>query len=109
MDSIFGFASVRNVAAGGKDANAGLPGIKPGSRTREQIPYTVRDVLLWQTLGPEGSDQSYEFLEERLPSYVVEFEWYRRGWTFQEMLTSGRALIFTKGTKVLAVPESLMA
>lgn len=95
MDSIFGFASVTIVAAAGKDANAGLPGIKPGSRTREQIPFTMKDVLLLRTLDPERSDQSYEFREERRPSYLAEFEWYRRGWTFQEMLFSGRALIFT--------------
>jgi hypothetical protein len=87
MDSIFGFASVTIVAASGVDVWTGLPGIKPKSRTQEQIPFTIRDVSLLATLDQGGSRDE--------TSYLGESVWFKRGWTFQEKLFAKRALIFT--------------
>lgn len=92
MDSIFGYASVTIVAASAKDANAGLPGLKPGSRTRERIPFTIKGASLLRTLDPEGPSA---WSNRNWPSYLDDTVWYSRGWTFQEKLFSGRALIFT--------------
>jgi hypothetical protein len=96
MDSIFGFASVTIVAASGGNANAGLPGIKPKSRTHEQKPFIINrkfyHVSLVRTLDPEGSRDNI-----RVPyHYLEDSVWLTRGWTFQEMIFSRRALIFTK-------------
>lgn len=92
MDSIYGFASVTIVAASGDNADAGLPGIRPNSRTCEQKPFTVKGILLLQTLDPEGSKhkpiEHYHYLEDSV--------WSTRGWTFQEKMASKRALIFTE-------------
>jgi hypothetical protein len=92
MDSIFGIASVTIVAASGVDANAGFPGIKLGSRTREQIPFTIKGVSLLRTLDLEGPAA---WNRGDWPSYLGDTVWYNRGWTFQEKLFSSRALIFT--------------
>lgn len=87
MNWIFGSAIVTIVAASGGNAEARLPGIKPNSRTREQIPFTIKGVSLLETLDPEGIGDSDSFLGESV--------WQKRAWTFQEKLFSGRALIFT--------------
>ncbi|KAG0624160.1 hypothetical protein M758_3G228400 [Ceratodon purpureus] len=88
MDSIFGFASVTIVAASGVNADVGLPGIRPKSRTREQVLFRIKGASLLATLDPEGS--------EEIISYLGESVWLTRGWTFQEKIFARRALIFTK-------------
>lgn len=96
MDSIYGSASVTIVAASGSNADAGLPGIKPGSRIRKQKPFMIRrstyQVSLVRTLDPEGSGEKirdhYNYLDDSV--------WCKRGWTLQEKIFSRRALIFTK-------------
>lgn len=39
MDSIYGLANVTIVATSGVGANAGLPGVRPGTRSRVQTPF----------------------------------------------------------------------
>lgn len=91
MDSIYGFALVTIVAASGDNANAGLPGIRPNSRTRIQNSFMVKGVSLLQSVDPAASRG--DFFSD---SYLGKSVWYKRGWTFQERIFSRRALIFTE-------------
>jgi len=70
MGAIYEGATVTFVAAVGKDANAGLPGIREISEPRNG-----------RTL--QGED------------LVKDSEWFKRGWTFQELAFSHRRMIFT--------------
>ncbi|PVH74323.1 HET-domain-containing protein, partial [Cadophora sp. DSE1049] len=70
MGAIYEGAIVTFVAAVGKDANAGIPGIHGISEPRD------------------GRTQREEDL-------VKDSEWYKRGWTFQELAFSQRRMIFT--------------
>jgi hypothetical protein len=81
MDTIYGLASFTIVAAAGSDANAGLPGVRPGSRSIRQIERTVQKLRLTSTHSA------------KIP--VDLSQWNRRAWTFQERLLSKRCLIFT--------------
>jgi hypothetical protein len=73
------------IAASGNDCDAGLPGIRPGTRFRPQQLVQAGDITLISSiqhpcdriLTPETS------------------KWARRAWTFQEELLSPRLLIFT--------------
>ncbi|KAM0446009.1 hypothetical protein ACHAO4_009597 [Trichoderma viride] len=87
MDRIYGAALLTIVAADGIDANAGLPGVRPGTRTRninqlhEEIwPGFSIATALDLPLDPAGS------------------VWGSRGWTFQEQLLSRRLLLFYQGS-----------
>ena len=87
MDFIYGSASVTIIATSGISAEAGLPGVKRGSRTISQEPFAVNGIQLIETLDPNGTGDA--------ESYVGESVWNERGWTFQERLLSRRALVFT--------------
>lgn len=87
MDSIYGSASVTIIAAAGDNVYAGLPGIRPSSRKHDPTPFTIKGVSLVETLDSARSDSTN--------SYLGEFTWFQRGWTFQERLFSRRTLIFT--------------
>ena len=87
MDLIYGLASVTIIATSGISAEAGLPGVKQGSRRIVQEPFTVKGIQLIETLDPNGNGE--------VGSYVGESVWNERGWTFQERLLSRRALVFT--------------
>ena len=86
MDKIYGAALLTIVAADGEDANVGLPGVRPGTRTRnfdqlceEVWPDLYLATTIESPLDPAGS------------------VWASRGWTFQEQLLSGRLLLFYQG------------
>ena len=81
MDSIFSGAALTIAAAAGNDADAGLPGLTPGSRhnTRQKIRVTT-ELSLLSTIEGE----------------LARSKWSRRGWTFQEQLLSRRMLYFTQ-------------
>ena len=87
MDFIFGSASVTIIATSGINAEAGLPGVKRGSRRRLQEPFAVNGIQLIETLDTNGNGEA--------GSYIGESVWNERGWTFQERLLSRRALVFT--------------
>ena len=87
MDLIYGLASVTMIATSGIGAEAGLPGVKEGSRRRVQEPFTIKGIKLIETLDPNGNGE--------VRSYLGESVWNERGWTFQERLLSRRALVFT--------------
>lgn len=87
MDRIYGAALLTIVAADGIDANAGLPGVRSGTRTRninqlhgEIWPGFSIATALDLPLDPSGS------------------VWGSRGWTFQEQLLSRRLLLFYQGS-----------
>ncbi|PMD43155.1 HET-domain-containing protein, partial [Hyaloscypha variabilis F] len=71
------------VAAHGESAEAGLPGIGPGSRPGHQHVSNIQGLRLAQI--------SLDLDIALLSSY-----WRTRAWTFQEYLLSPRKLIFTQ-------------
>ncbi|KAI9772807.1 MAG: hypothetical protein M1839_002280 [Geoglossum umbratile] len=81
MDRIYGNASWTLVAAAGKDANSGLPGLRPCSPPIRDV-ATVKGLQLGLTLPKSYMpvDRSY---------------WNRRAWTYQERLLSRKCLIFS--------------
>jgi hypothetical protein len=100
MDLIYGFASVTIVAASGVDADAGLPGVKRDSPTRrKQMPFPIKGVSLLNTLDQGLQGKDYEHLSvwqfHKYYQYLGDAVWCKRGWTLQEKIFSGRALIFT--------------
>lgn len=101
MNLIYGFASVTIVAAAGVDANAGLPGVKHDSSPtrRKQTPFPIKDVFLLKTLDQEVQYKDHEHLAlwefHKYYQYLGDSLWCKRGWTLQEKIFSGRALIFT--------------
>lgn len=85
MDRIYESACLTIVAAGGNDANAGLPGLSPHSRAKEivtKIPTNGKFVQL--ALGRPS-----------LHALVEDTYWNTRGWTYQEHILSKCCLFFT--------------
>ncbi|KAK4183981.1 HET-domain-containing protein [Podospora australis] len=81
MDRIFAQAWFTLVAACGHDANAGLPGVRPGRR-KEQILLNMvaPGVSLGVFFGPDA--------------YLRQSIYETRAWTFQVHVISGRILYF---------------
>lgn len=81
MDRIYANSFLTIVAASGKDANAGLPGVSKVHR-RQQQEVRVGNITLLQSpdLGHIALGRS---------------TWVTRGWTYQEAYFSTRRLIFT--------------
>ncbi|KAF2175368.1 hypothetical protein K469DRAFT_535481, partial [Zopfia rhizophila CBS 207.26] len=71
------------VAAYGDNADAGLPGVSDIPRKRQQRSTQFRNFKL--TTTPRNAFQA-----------LLDSPWYSRGWTFQELLLSGRLLAFTE-------------
>jgi hypothetical protein len=72
------------IATHGEDANAGLPGIRSGSRKCGQTLLNTEHGCLVSVVDKGGVE-----------SGVSKSRWNERGWTFQEKLLSARQLIFT--------------
>ena len=83
MGDIYSGAAFTIVSAAGSDANAGLPGVRPGSRRVLQFTANVNGVELITAQCP--------FLWA-----VSKSTWDTRGWTFQEKVLSKKLLIFTE-------------
>lgn len=83
MDIIYGGAVLTIVAASGEHANAGLPGIRVGSRSVRQHTEVIKGNRLFTCplYGPEEASIS---------------TWSTRGWTLQESLLYRRKLVFTE-------------
>ncbi|KAH6716208.1 heterokaryon incompatibility protein-domain-containing protein, partial [Leptodontidium sp. MPI-SDFR-AT-0119] len=106
MDRIYSAALATIICLHGKDANAGLPGVRPGSRKPQNIEtrYSLDD-------GDQTADDlrntasSEEFLTDGVLAmvshppplkYALEASaWHHRGWTFQERLLSKRGIYFS--------------
>jgi len=88
MDLVYSNALLTIIAAAGLDADAGLPGVREGSRMifqkRAKI-YERNDRNLWiMQILMQNPHQSFQ-----------NSCWSTRGWTFQEQLLSRKTLIFT--------------
>lgn len=85
MDKIYYFATLTVVAFAGHDANRGLPGMGPSSRTVSQHIEEVQGLKLTVPLANHlatGVDDSAP--------------WSNRGWTYQERRLSRRILCFSE-------------
>lgn len=81
MDLIYQGAVFCIVAAAGRDANAGLPGVS--------APRAIRQRII--NIGPARLANKLPSLSESIASTF----WQSRGWCFQEDLLSVRKLVFT--------------
>ncbi|KAF2664091.1 HET-domain-containing protein [Microthyrium microscopicum] len=82
MDSIYMRAKITIIAAAGDDANAGLPGVRSGTR-KESRRITDLQGVNFTTARP---------FAKRL---IADSTWWKRAWTFQEGWLSPRCFIFT--------------
>ena len=83
-DWVYARATLTLVAASGKDANAGLPGVRSQSRMFHQE---------IEQLEP-GLRLMVSHLAE---DYISTSQWDSRAWTYQERMLSRRCLIFSNG------------
>ncbi|KAI5464940.1 heterokaryon incompatibility protein-domain-containing protein [Mariannaea sp. PMI_226] len=101
MDEIFEGAIFAIIAACGRDANSGLPGVGQTSRPAQpKYEFVNSDVTLVSSLQ-----------DPRLA--IQNSAWYTRGWTYQEGLLARRRLIFTEQQMYwecegMCCPESLV-
>lgn len=85
MGFVFQNALFTIIAASGSDCDAGLPGIRPGTRFKRQQLVEAGNITLLSSI-----QRPYEKIITPETS-----KWARRAWTFQEELLSRRRLIFT--------------
>ena len=83
-DWIYARAHLTVVAGSGQNANAGLPGVRKGSRTWHQ---SIEEVV-------PGIKLMVSHLAE---DYIATSQWDSRAWTFQERMLSRRCLLFVNG------------
>lgn len=83
MDSIYRQATLTIFAISGNDANAGLPGIRPNSRTLDQHCQNIQEIALVTMLA-------------NLSPILFKSRWGSRAWTLHEEVMSRRGLYFTK-------------
>lgn len=82
MDAIYRNADMTIIAAAGKDAEAGLPGVGDTPRVPQPVLHTNGLTLLSTMTNPRH--------------IISNSFWNRRGWTFQEAILSPRRLVFTE-------------
>ncbi|EHY58365.1 hypothetical protein HRR83_007269 [Exophiala dermatitidis] len=83
-DWVYARAALTVVAGSGKDANAGLPGVRKESRKFHQ---EIEEVV-------PGLRLMVSHLAE---DYISTSQWDSRAWTFQERMLSRRCLLFVNG------------
>jgi hypothetical protein len=94
MHAIYQMAFVTVIAASGKNADAGLPGLWPGTRSSVQEEITIKE--------PTDTDPGISLLTTisplKIPTYhyLTPTTWNSRGWTMQERVLSRRILVFTE-------------
>lgn len=85
MNLVYSQASLTIIAAAGEDSSAGLPGVRPGTRSnRQEIVYLPCGPMITVIDGP--------------PNYgrLRQSRWMTWAWTMQERLLATRKLIFTE-------------
>ncbi|ETN44870.1 uncharacterized protein HMPREF1541_09745 [Cyphellophora europaea CBS 101466] len=80
MGFVYQSALFTIIAASGDDCDAGLPGVRPYTRTNEQKSVQSGNITLLSAFQ----------------SSIHTTKWARRGWTYQEELLSTRRLVFTR-------------
>ena len=85
MGFVFQNALFTIIAASGSDCDAGLPGVRPGTRCKQQQVVEAGNITLLSSV-----QHPYEKILTPETS-----KWARRAWTFQEELLSRRRMIFT--------------
>ncbi|CAG9982970.1 unnamed protein product [Clonostachys byssicola] len=99
MDIVYGRAHATIVALHGDNADAGLPGVSPGSRACQQI-ETI-DLSLSDenedNVSQEKSNRKCRFVRgpSPLPLALQASTWNTRGWILQERLLSKRCIYFS--------------
>lgn len=83
MDSVHERSILTIVGCYGIDANAGLPGVSPGSRDQKQLTCSVDGLRL-------------KLCMQSLTESLRDVKWTTRGWTYQEELLSNRLLYLTE-------------
>lgn len=95
MGLIYSKAVFVLIAAAGQDANAGLPGIRAGTRTTRQDILELPAISLITVVdGPYTSG-------------VSQSTWETRGWTMQEKILSRKRLIFTEHQIYWQCPQAV--
>jgi hypothetical protein len=82
MRSVYSCATL-TIVSDTSNANTGLPGFRPYSRSISQLTHL-------------GAPRQLANLLPSLPKCLANSPWESRGWTFQEKLLSRRLLIFSK-------------
>lgn len=99
MDIVYGRAYATIVALNGDNADAGLPGVAPGTRACQQIETIdlAVDDEDTQEGSQERSSQKCRFVRgpSPLPLVLQASVWNTRGWILQERLLSRRCIYFS--------------
>ncbi|KAF5637781.1 heterokaryon incompatibility (HET) domain protein [Fusarium sp. NRRL 52700] len=82
MDMVYNLATVTLIAACGKNANFGLPGVSSTSRQEQPV------------IDSDG--QTYVTFDTQLEARIKRSPWWSRAWTYQEGIFSTRCLFFTE-------------
>ncbi|OAP58046.1 hypothetical protein AYL99_07136 [Fonsecaea erecta] len=85
MGKLYQGASVTIIAASGEHSNAGICGFSLNSKSKRPKPDT------WNI-----DNMSVGLYSDSAQNMIQDSNWYKRAWTFQEMLLSKRLLIFTE-------------
>ncbi|CAI6091846.1 unnamed protein product [Clonostachys chloroleuca] len=99
MDIVYGRAHATIVALHGDNADAGLPGVSPGTRSCQQI-ETIDLVLSdvgEDNIPQEKGNRKCRFVRgpSPLPLALQASTWNTRGWILQERLLSKRCIYFS--------------
>ena len=81
MDIIYRCADVTIIAAAGKDAEYGIPGVSHVRKVRQPCVAVGKSIFVSTLRHP--------------PEVVKRSIWFTRGWTYQERFFSRRCLVFT--------------
>ena len=84
MGSIYAEAIFTIIAAAGADSDAGLPGLRPGTRQSRQHSILINTMCITSCVEPVFDPGAL------LSDYV----WKSRAWTFQEKMLSAKCIIF---------------
>ncbi|VUC23034.1 unnamed protein product [Clonostachys rosea] len=106
MDSIYRQSILTIVAAAGVNAHAGIPGVRPGTRTLVQQQLEVRGVPLIDSVDHRQVRMQTQYEE---PEWIAGTPWAQRAWTFQEALVSRRILFFTAELVYWSCREGLLS
>ncbi|KAF4458951.1 heterokaryon incompatibility (HET) domain-containing [Fusarium albosuccineum] len=102
MDIVYGQAFATIVALEGNDADAGLPGVAPGTRAPQRIgTITISDRSPILDDDPASQNKETVSLVATPRPFYLALElsrWNTRGWIVQERLLSRRCLYFAPDT-----------